>query len=202
MSGGNSADSDKLVQFYCCYLLASTVPRYKTHGYVGSTPNPIKRLRQHNGDLTQGAKKTSKKRPWKMVMLVHGFPTKIAALQFEWVWQHPERSRHFGKHRLAYLSCGASSRSTVKPLSGSPKKFRRVVAPILVKDKVRIVNEMVRRPPWARWPLSVYIIEPGLVQQWTELERGCQRYQGITMKSGTLEELAPMFTGRKNGRGE
>ncbi|KAF9390914.1 Slx4p interacting protein [Mortierella sp. AD011] len=183
MSGGNSADSDKLVQFYCCYLLASTVPRYKTHGYVGSTPNPIKRLRQHNGDLTQGAKKTT-------------------ALQFEWVWQHPERSRHFGKHRLAYLSCGASSRSTVKPLSGSPKKFRRVVAPILVKDKVRIVNEMVRRPPWARWPLSVYIIEPGLVQQWTELERGCQRYQGITMKSGTLEELAPMFTGRKNGRGE
>lgn len=57
-------DRDPLVPFYCCYLLASTVPRYKTHAYVGSTPDPGKRLRQHNGDLTQGAKKTSKKRPW------------------------------------------------------------------------------------------------------------------------------------------
>jgi hypothetical protein len=63
-SKANDTDHDPLVQFYCCYLLTSTVPRYKTHGYVGSTPDPIKRLRQHNGDLTQGAKKTSKKRPW------------------------------------------------------------------------------------------------------------------------------------------
>lgn len=55
---------DPLVPFYCCYLLCSTVPRYKTHAYVGSTPDPVTRLRQHNGELTQGAKKTSKKRPW------------------------------------------------------------------------------------------------------------------------------------------
>ncbi|KAG0325667.1 hypothetical protein BGZ99_000315 [Dissophora globulifera] len=61
---GDDKETDPLERFYCCYLLASTVPRYKNHGYVGSTPDPIKRLRQHNGDLTQGAKKTSKKRPW------------------------------------------------------------------------------------------------------------------------------------------
>ncbi|KAF9310176.1 Slx4p interacting protein [Podila horticola] len=57
-------EQDPIVPFYCCYLLASTVPRYKTHAYVGSTPDPVKRLRQHNGDLKKGgAKKTSKKRP-------------------------------------------------------------------------------------------------------------------------------------------
>ncbi|KAF9273931.1 Slx4p interacting protein [Mortierella alpina] len=61
---GAGLERDPLIPFYCCYLLASTVARYKTHAYVGSTPDPVKRLRQHNGDLTQGAKKTSKKRPW------------------------------------------------------------------------------------------------------------------------------------------
>jgi structure-specific endonuclease subunit SLX1 len=100
--------------------------------YIGSTPSPPRRiryvanrlprcdfflthLRQHNGELAQGARKTRSKRPWVMHMIVHGFPSRLvnllldftatirslsspdlikAALQFEWAWQNPHKSRH------------------------------------------------------------------------------------------------------------
>ena len=58
--------------------------------YAGVSPNPIQRLRKHNGEISGGAKYTLSKENggWKHVCLVHGFQTKIQALQFEWASKH------------------------------------------------------------------------------------------------------------------
>ena len=45
------------------------------------TVNPKRRIRQHNGEITSGATRTKKKRPWEMTLCIYGFPTQVAALQ-------------------------------------------------------------------------------------------------------------------------
>ena len=57
--------------------------------YAGVSPDPVKRLRKHNGEISGGAKYTQSKGPgWSHVCLVHGFQTKNQALQFEWAVKH------------------------------------------------------------------------------------------------------------------
>lgn len=89
-----------------CYLLQSQVNR---RTYIGFTIDPTNRLTQHNGLKKGGAWRTKKYRPWKIILVVHNFLTKIHALQFEWVWQHPEKStilRHYLKKSRYWGVCG------------------------------------------------------------------------------------------------
>lgn len=74
---------------WCCYLLETSDAGSK-RTYVGATPDVDRRLKQHNGLQSGGAKATSG-RAWRRVCHVKNFPSKIAALQFEWRWKQISR---------------------------------------------------------------------------------------------------------------
>jgi len=77
--------------------------------YAGVSPDPVRRLRQHNGELKGGAKYTTSKGPgWTHICLVEGFRTKIEAMQFEWAVKHvPPRNAGGINNRIKklYLTC-------------------------------------------------------------------------------------------------
>jgi structure-specific endonuclease subunit SLX1 len=78
---------------YFCYLLKSINEKCLGDTYIGFTDDPLRRLDQHNGKIKGGAKKTNKKRPWNLVIVISNFPNKHLALQFEWAWQNPFLSK-------------------------------------------------------------------------------------------------------------
>jgi len=76
-----------------CYILKSTNEDYKNYTYNGSTNDPARRLRQHNGEISGGAKATKGKGVWEIYFLMTGFKTHNNALSCEWKIKHPTGSR-------------------------------------------------------------------------------------------------------------
>jgi structure-specific endonuclease subunit SLX1 len=153
--------------FYACYLLLSLSPMSKNNVYVGSTPNPVRRLRQHNGEITGGAKKTLSKRPWQMVVVVYGFPSRLAALQFEWAWQNPHKSRHFKSGQFPSTFIG--------------KQKERYLA-----GKLQALNLMFHLDQYKRWPLHIHFTNSS-VQKMFEQMLDLPPHVGVT--TGTLETI-------------
>jgi structure-specific endonuclease subunit SLX1 len=79
-----------------CYLLVTCAAPYKT--YIGVTVDLDRRLRQHNAEISGGAKRTTAisihrgAKAWRRACHVEGFTGQIEALQFEWHWKHVSRT--------------------------------------------------------------------------------------------------------------
>jgi len=128
--------------FFGCYLLQS-----RARTYVGFTVHPERRLRQHNGAIKGGARTTSRAtEPWDMVLVVYGFPSKTAALRFEWAWQNPHRSRHLRHQAVTKAFKGGRNEKTVT-------------------KKLQAVAYMLRSPPWNRLPLTLHFIDHTLAEE-------------------------------------
>ncbi|KAI0050346.1 hypothetical protein FA95DRAFT_1676875 [Auriscalpium vulgare] len=138
--------------FYACYLLKSIRTPRSVATYIGSTPSPPRRIRQHNGEISQGAWKTKQNRPWIMQMLVHGFPSRLAALQFEWAWQHPHVSRHLrdGDGKSVFTSDARSK---------------------YIKLNIKVARVMLSSSPYDTWPLQVKFFTQEAVEIWDALEK-------------------------------
>ena len=121
------------------YLLRSRKNSRRSF-YIGKTTDPKKRIRQHNGEILGGAKQTRKasKRPWEMIVVVEGFPSRTSALQFEWQWQHPKKSKVV--------------RSAVKRASASSKRTG-------VRRLLHILEAMLTSKLWRQYPLDVRICD-------------------------------------------
>ncbi|KAK7955099.1 GIY-YIG catalytic domain containing protein [Apiospora saccharicola] len=146
--------SKPLPALYVVYVLRSTV-RHASF-YIGSTPHPPRRLNQHNGVAKGGAVRTSRNslRPWEMVAVVSGFPSKMAALKFEWALANPHLSLHIP-------SADRITIATKKKRNGHPKR-----PPYSLTSVVSNLHLLLRVPSFLRWPLKLHFFNRDVYKAW------------------------------------
>lgn len=136
---------------YCVYLLKLDHPS-KNRTYTGSTNHLFRRLRQHNGELSGGARYTrmvseNHKYRWEPICIVRGFKTKSEACSFEWHVKHTgtacknTRPRRLGQLFSVCRSKGGSHLC----LQWYQLRFKPGLSD---KSPIGVVNEVTQHQPF------------------------------------------------------
>lgn len=90
MSDSDCVSSCKVKTYYC-YIISNDDDRT----YNGYTVNLSNRLRQHNNEITGGARATRKRGPWKYLVVITSpcWESISTAMQHEWSIKYPTRRR-------------------------------------------------------------------------------------------------------------
>ena len=127
---------------HTCYILRSTVAN---RIYIGYTVNFPRRIRQHNGEIVGGAKRTKRWRPWMPVCIIRGFYESSSALRFEYRLQHPhKRKRAAGQDSVSFIL--GSLGSLINNGDGSRKNNNKMPWPHLFITWCNQLNYSIHHP--------------------------------------------------------
>ncbi|KAI1619234.1 hypothetical protein EDD37DRAFT_660432 [Exophiala viscosa] len=102
-----------------------------------------------------------------MACIVAGFPSNIAALQFEWAWHNSHLTRHITPtERISFAT-------TRTKTSKSGKTSRRPGRPrTSMMDKLSNLHLLLRAPYFSKWPLEVRFFSQDVYRSW---QTWCER---------------------------
>lgn len=165
-----SRDEHAIPPFYGCYLLRSYGGNKRNGGvYIGVTPDPKRRKRQHNGQLVGGAHRTRWGRPWEMDLIVYNFPSKIATLHFEYAWTNPAKARSLRASKSEAQRCEQSAQGEfILPslMSGRAGQGTQKKASADGRSKMIVLRALLASEPFSHWGLRVVIFAEWAWRAW------------------------------------
>ncbi|GAA6013354.1 hypothetical protein JCM10207_000865 [Rhodosporidiobolus poonsookiae] len=161
----STIENHTIPPFYACYLLRS-FNKQRGGTYIGSTPDPPRRFKQHSGEIKGGAWKTQRGRPWEMEGIVYGFPSKLQALQFEWAWQNPHASRLLHAPPTSSTSSITYSGVPLEPGAKPTAQFPKSTLSNKPLTKIQVLQFMLTTPPWRSFGLKVLLFSTDAEEWW------------------------------------